>query len=213
MTIPEKLAQWYYARNSAKTKLDSEFSFATNATSISITNEQAKTLQQEVSTLHLIHKDLEPFLKSHLSDTDARYKAYTRSITTLEKLPNNFKNLASALHHQEETISKIKEFTDTVISTEKDIYQTMKIEEHRLSVDFKHKLSLTFLRVFQIFIFVFTTYWAVNLAVWSTGQKNLVIPRGLINIVPSDMVKIAQDSVKQENTIATPTPKTEPPQP
>jgi hypothetical protein len=189
MKYLEKLLKGYYAKNGAKTKLENELKFTTKAKNISKTNEQAKALLQEISTLRRCHTDIEPILQSYLSQSDGTYKAYKESIITIEKLPEEFKTLSQAFDDQEDTISKIKAFTDTVISNEKEIYQKMNIEEHRLTVDFKHKLSLTFLRALQIFIFVFSTYWAATLAVKSITYFNFSPPKMPFSIVPNIVTK------------------------
>lgn len=58
------------------------------------------------------------------------------------------------------------------------------------SADLLHKIILTGLRCIQIFVFIFVTYFAVSFATKQFNEDNLVIPRGLINIVPSEALSV-----------------------
>jgi len=86
-------------------------------------------------------------------------------------------------------IEKLKKFREE---------QTIEIEKHAIinGSDLWHKITLTFLRPIQIIIFVFATYGAVTLSTWVFTEGNLVIPRGLINIVPSEALSVQPQDVQ-----------------
>lgn len=84
------------------------------------------------------------------------------------------------------------EMTNHLRDTGKAIDQ--KAVEH--AADITHKILLTFLRCFQIFIFILVTYSSVAFATMVLNNDHLVIPRGLFNIVPSESPKVTPNDLQ-----------------
>jgi len=111
-------------------------------------------------------------------------------IAAIEK---NLLALSSVYHNHNKVIGNISNFTESVLTTDDDLRKSIELEAHTRSTDFQHKMNLTALRIVQIPAFIFVTYFSVHLAVNLIGEKDLVIPRGLISIVPSSLEKNAQN--------------------
>jgi len=95
-------------------------------------------------------------------------------------------------------INSINEFRESVQSTNKELRLHIEKESFDKSTDLRHKLTLTALRVCQIPIFIFATYISIYGVVKLLGEKDLVIPRGLISIVPSGLEQNAQKMAKSQ---------------
>ncbi|MEY8251287.1 MAG: hypothetical protein RPR91_02795 [Colwellia sp.] len=81
-------------------------------------------------------------------------------------------------------------------STNNAIRAHIEKESFDKALDVKHRITLTVLKVAQIFIFVFAAYFSVAAAIGTLGyfglNKDLAIPRGLITIVPNNLILSSQ---------------------
>ncbi len=103
-------------------------------------------------------------------------------------------------------IEGLEDYLKTIETTDSELRTHIEKEAFDKATDLKHKMTLTLLRVVQIPVFILVTYFSINLAVQLIGVKDLVIPRGLISIVPSSLEQNAQNlanNQKVTNNIST----------
>lgn len=108
------------------------------------------------------------------------------SKNTVSEISNNYKNFSKE-------IDSIADFSRSVGHLNPKLRERLEEKSIDNTAEFQHKAKLTGLRVAQIFIFVFSTYFAVTAATGLLNyfgySSNLVVPRGLFNFIPSNMAK------------------------
>mgnify|MGYP000063286431 CR=1 FL=1 len=89
-------------------------------------------------------------------------------------------------------IDGIADYKTTFESTQAELRLHLDKDSSDKASDLKHKLNLTLLRALQIPVFIFVTYISIFGVVKLLGEKDLIIPRGLISIVPSSLEQNAR---------------------
>ncbi len=95
-------------------------------------------------------------------------------------------------------VEGLEDYLKTIETTDTELRIHIEKEAFDKATDLKHKITLTLLRIVQIPVFILITYFSIHLAVQLIGEKDLIIPRGLISIVPSTLEKNAQRIAKPQ---------------
>ncbi len=117
----------------------------------------------------------------------------------LNIVSDGLQSLSKVYISHKTTIGSVDVFKKSVLESNNEIRKDMEMDAYKKNTDIKHKINLTLVRAFQIPIFIFVTYFSVNLAVKLIGEKDLVMPRGLISIVPSNLERSAQAMAIKKN--------------
>ncbi len=189
---------FYYQFKKQHKKLIEQDSTISKYDEINELTNQTKTLIKELS-------DINKYLVTRTSQLvqpadQASQIGYRDTMTAIEKCQKIASEVIRTHADFSNEIKKVEAFTESVRTKNPDIREHL--EKHAIEkiTDFRHKLNLTILRVFQICIFIFVTYWSVAGTVWSLNKlefrSDLIIPRGLISIVPSNL---EQSAINQAN--------------
>ncbi len=120
----------------------------------------------------------------------------------IEKCIKYTDDAADLYREHQSTIHQAGKLRKLFNSNEQEVRLHQEKETFEKELDIKHRTVLTGLKVAQIFIFVFATYFAVAAAISTLGffdlNKDLAIPRGLITIVPSSLEQNAQKMAKSQ---------------
>jgi hypothetical protein len=184
-----KFAKFLYSTKKIANKLNTEIEYTKKIDRINSTESKATDLNKYILNFKKNIENIEPIVNKYLQSDDARLLMFNQNKEALNTFEQDITDIRTAIDDQAQAVKSIDKFVESVKSSAPAVYEKINIEEHRLAVDFKHKLFLTFLRVFQIFIFVFSTYWAATLAVKSITHFDLSPPRMPFSIVPNVVTK------------------------
>ena len=170
---------------------------------IKAVKEEATNLSDNVnSSMGLIENHIASLKNAHTAST--LYEGLDIVLAHLLSASKSANSIKSQYKKHTDQIANINLYIESVSSTNSDLRLHIEKESFDKANDLKHKLYLTALRVMQIPVFIFVTYYSVNMAVQFIGEKDLVIPRGLISIVPSGLEqnaqKVANSQEKSDNT-------------
>jgi hypothetical protein len=204
MKYLDKLLAVFYKNNKSKEKLSALKLFTDDIDKISRTTSDIEKLLNEIANIKSDYDRLGNLILSKKNENDRYLKIFESNQKSLQDLSSNISVILKIQNSHNKKIGEITHFKNTVVSSQPEIYQKMNIEEHRLAVDYKHKLSLTLLRVFQIPILVFITYWAATLSVTSIQYFNLTPPKMPISLTPNYVKNAAKNTESVTNPGITP---------
>jgi len=186
-----------------KDKLKKQESIASDYEKIKAFPSQVEAAIDDISILGRYLAQNKPVINQNTYQISEKQKDFDGALNSIKNLEEIISEIAGNYAEFAGKINNISEFTDSVGSLNEGLRGHIEKESFDRLIDFKHKVNLTILRVFQIFIFVFATYAAVSSATWVLTKlqlsSSLVIPRGLISIVPSSLEQRAQSLAIIEN--------------
>ncbi len=143
-------------------------------------------------------KDNEKVLKKHEGLNPSITIKMTDIINKIDSSHSDARSIKEKYERHQNLIQDIEYFTKTVGTSNQEIRMHIEKESFDKAADLQHKITLTLLRALQIPIFIFITYISIYGVVKLLGEKDLVIPRGLISIVPSGLEQNAQNLAKSQ---------------
>jgi len=148
--------------------------------------------------LQYLNQNISPLTNG--SNTPAKTEKYKDIVKMMETIQKDVSKIGFKYDIHQKEIDKISDFRDSFSSLDTKFREHVELEAFNKAIDIKHKLNLTALRVFQIPVFILVTYVSVASAVILLDKFNikgdLIIPRGLISIVPSTLEQNAQKMAK-----------------
>ncbi len=133
---------------------------------------------------------------------DKKAEKYNKHIETLEEIKSLAEEIKKARRSYTVNGQDLHDFIMSVPDTNSQIRKQFEQESLSKTLDVQHRVVLTGLKTAQIFIFVFATYFAISAATGLLGyfnlNKDLVIPRGLITIVPNNLIQSAQNQTNRQ---------------
>jgi hypothetical protein len=158
------------------------------------TTTKVADITEELSNIKLFIEDA-----THEIKNTTRLDSYTqraaKHLNTIKNIESKIEELRVQAQAQIEVVEYAKPFIESVKTSNHKVFEQRAAEDYRTEKDLNHKVKLTLLRIVQIFLYITMTYMSVTFATWLMGQSNLVIPRGLINIIPSIQAPINSDKL------------------
>jgi hypothetical protein len=159
---------------------------------------QHQVLMAELTTLKSVHSYFESNRNNFNFNTNGKKQEYDNKLGEINSTIDKLNALRDSYLSRCNTIRELENYKKSARNTDSELRAHIEKSSFDNASDFLHKLNLTGIRVFQIFIFILSTYWAVKIAVITTDTDHLVIPRGLISIVPSDTITSAQQNLSKK---------------
>jgi hypothetical protein len=194
----------YFKKNTPRKKLETLEHFNDELYKVTLSHGDSKSLIDEHSVFISQYKDVEKVLSEKIKKESMVFMEYKLGFEHISEVEDRITELNKKLEHQAKIVENIGSFTDVIFSTDKEIFQKMTIEEHNKAVDVKHRITLTLLKFFQIFIFIFSAYWAATLAVKSITHFDLSPPKMPFSIVPNVVTKTTKNIESVTNPGITP---------
>jgi flagellar biosynthesis chaperone FliJ len=194
----------YFKKNKPRKKLETLEHLNDELHNVTNSNREAEILNNDLDNFVFKYKELEQVILDECEEGSSVFMNYKSGFDYISNLKYRITELNKKLAHQAKIVEDIEKFTDVIFSTDKEIFQKMTIEEHNKAVDVKHRITLTLLKFFQIFIFIFSAYWAATLAVKSITHFDLSPPKMPFSIVPNVVTKTTKNIESVTNPGITP---------
>ncbi len=167
---------------------ENSFELHDHALKLLSTTESLTTNLQHVLEFMQLHEQ-----KLNNLPRQAGKKTPEQLIVNLNSAISSASKIKDVYASHKDAIGGISDLKNAFSTSVADIRTNIETEAFSKASDLRHKIYLTLLRAVQIPIFIFVTYISIFGVVKLLGEKDLVIPRGLISIVPSSLERNAQN--------------------